>query len=358
MARSSPPRPTRTTRKSKVALTRERERRRWDHLRRLRVLAALLLLAAGAAAQDAPARGYELLDPGEVVVEHMPHASAGLAGRMAELHARSKEAVEEGLGLPVPPRPRVVLAPDDAELLRRYVELAGGGAPPAGAVAIAFPGRGVVLVRQGALEDPDELAATYRHELVHLALGPLQARRRERLPRWLEEGLAELVSGRRPDAGERSTLGNWARAGTLPRLRELAEAFPPHAPAGARAYLISVSFLSWVDRQQGGGGARRLVAALERGASLDAAFVAATGDEQVDAELAWRDALAREEPWWTAFLFRVDVWSITAFLALLAILRHWYRTRRLRAELARQDEEEDAAARGLTPPEDPPSLSL
>lgn len=330
--------------------------RRRSILRRFRVLALLCALAGAAQAEEPAARGYELLDAGQVVVEHMPHASAGLAARMAELHARSKEAVEEALGLSIPPRPRVILAPDDPELLRRYALLARGGEPPPGAVAIAFPARVVVLVRQGALLDPDELAATYRHELAHLALGPLQLRRAERLPRWLEEGLAEWVSGRRADMSERSTLGNWARSGSIPRLREWDASFPPHAAAGARAYLISLSFLEWVDRQQGGGGARRLVAALERGASLDRAFLEATGEEQIDAELAWKDALAREEPWWTAFLFRIDVWSVAGVLALLAALRHWWRTRRLRAELARQDAEEDA--RGLLPPTDPPSLSL
>ena len=274
----------------------------------------------------------------------MPHASAGVAGGTGELFARAREDVEAVLGLPVPPRPRAIVAPDDGEFLRRFAALTGGGAPPPGAVAIAFPDLGLILLHQRALlggTDAD-LPSTLRHELAHLALGPLQ-RRIGRLPRWLEEGLAELCSGRRADLAERSTLGNWARAGALPRLETLAAAFPPHAAAGSRAYLVSLSFLAWVEAREGGGGARRLLQALARGDDLDLAFEAATGQVQVDAERLWADELAAREPLLPGFLLRLDVLSLAGVLALLAILRHVLRNRRLRAELAAADEAEDAA---------------
>ena len=278
-------------------------------------------------------------------MEHMPHASAGLAARLVEVFAAARADTEARLGIPVPPRPRAILLPDEAELLRRFAQLTSGRAPPEGAVAIAFPARGLVLIHQRALVPgtDSDLPGTLRHELAHLALGPLQARRGAWFPRWLEEGLAELASGRRPDLAERSTLGNWARAGALPRLEELAGSFPPHAPAGARAYQVALSFLAWVDARQGGGGARRLLRALDQGASLEAAMQAATGLDLFDAEQAWREALAADEPWLPGFLLRLDVWSLMALLALLAVGRHWLRTRRLRAQLAAEDAAEDAA---------------
>lgn len=319
------------------------------------------IVAGGAArAQEPPepaARGYELLVRDELVIELMPHASAGLAQRLIEVFAAARRDTETCLGVPVPPRPRAVLLPDESELRRRFAELTSGRAPPEGAVAIAFPSRRLVLIHQrGLVPGTDsDLPGTLRHELAHLALGPLQVRRNELFPRWLEEGLAELASGRRPDLAERSTLGNWARAGALPPLAELTASFPPHAPAGARAYEVALSFMAWLDAQQGGGGAQRLLRALERGASLDAALHEACGLDLFDAEQAWHQALASDEPWLPGFLLRLDVWSLMGLLALVAVLRHWLRTRRLRAALAAEDAAEEAARAAFGRPSAPPA---
>jgi len=136
------------------------------------------------------------------------------------------------------------------------------------------------------------------------------------------------LSGRRLTREEQLTLASWARFDELPSLEGLAEGFPPHGTG--RAYLVALSVVSWLDAQQVGG-ARRLVAALEQGQSLEDALRAASGRGLVQVERDWRAAVAAEYSLGEGLLRSVTVWSIIGLLALLAILRHLVlRRRRLR----------------------------
>ncbi|MCO5172139.1 MAG: peptidase MA family metallohydrolase [Planctomycetes bacterium] len=306
-------------------------------------LYALLALASLAGAQ---APGYEVTDEGAYLLERTS-VSGPTAARLRATWDGAVTRVEEGLGLAVPPRPRAILAPTDAEFARR-LEALGASTAHADALAVAFPGQGVVVVRERGIAEGTAagLEATLAHELAHLALGQVEAARGARLPRWLNEGLAEWASGRRPTRDEVLTLGGLVVHDELPSLESLAEAFPPHGVG--RAYLLALSFVGWLDAQEGGGGVGRLVQALSRGASIDDAVGAASGRTLADAEAAWRDALRAEYSLAEVLLRSVTVWTIAGLLALLAIARHLWRRRRLlraleAADAADEGEEDDDA---------------
>lgn len=296
-------------------------------------LALLLGLACLARADlPEPAQGYAVSDEGAFTLERMS-VSGPTAGRLLRVWQDAAARVEEALGLAIPPRPHAILAPTDQEFERRLAAL---GAQPDAildvALAVAFSGRNVIVFRERGIAEgtPAGLELTLGHELAHLALGRLEAARGQRLPRWLNEGLSEWASGHRPDRGEVLELGGWAVHEELPSLEALAEAFPPHGTG--RAYLVALGVVSWLDAQEGGGGARRLIAALERGATLDEAVRAATGLDLASAEVAWHAALIADYSLLEALLRSVTVWSMIGVLALLAALRHlWVRRRLLRA---------------------------
>ncbi|MCW8139337.1 MAG: hypothetical protein KIT58_10590 [Planctomycetota bacterium] len=298
----------------------------------------------------AQAPGYEAVDEGAYVLERTS-VSGPTAARLRAVWDGAVVRVEEALGLPVPPRPRAILAPTDAEFARR-LEALGAARTHADALAVAFPGQGVVVVRERGIAEGTVagLEATLAHELAHLALGRVEAARGARLPRWLNEGLAEWSSGRRPTRDEVLTLGGLVAHDELPALEGLAEAFPPHGVG--RAYLIALSFVGWLAGPEGGG-VLRLVAALARGAPVDAAVGEARGLALDEAEAAWRAALRAEYSLAEVLLRSLTVWTIAGVLALLAIARHLWRRRRLLRALAAADAAEPVGPEAIEFDDDP-----
>ena len=298
-----------------------------------------------AAPAPLPQPGYRVEDAGDVTIEYMP-ISAGTAELAEEWFHEVRDHVEERLGVVLPERPHVVIAPTDEEFARRYADLAGG--PPTGfALAVAFPLRNVTIFRESGLRADvrDNFYETLRHELAHLALGPLDAR--SRLPRWLHEGLAEFAASRPLTSQEAAQIESWAKYGQLPDFADLTDTFPAHHGASQRAYTIALAFVTWLDQRPPGDGVRRLLDRLEEGAGLSEAVESVSGEGLWSTEIAWKAELAdRADPWrtgWSA-VQGLTVWSVAALLAVLAIGRHAWRQRRLRRRLALEDLEEDAAA--------------
>lgn len=302
-------------------------------------LYALLLLGSVALAQaPAPARGYTISDEGAYTLERMS-VSGATAARLRVVWDDAVATVESSLGLAIPPRPHAILAPTDDEFARRLRGLgADPAAVPADALAVAFAGRDVVVFRERGIAEGTAagLEATLGHELAHLALGRVEAARGARLPRWLNEGLAEWASGRRPDRGEALSLASWAVHEELPSLEALTERFPPHGTG--RAYLVALGFVDWLDARHGGDGVRRLVSALQAGQPLDPALRAVTGLSLAEAEATWHDALRADYSLVEVLLHSVTVWSTIGVLALLAILRHLWVRRRLLRRLEAEDD--------------------
>jgi hypothetical protein len=296
------------------------------------------LLCGPARALEPPRRGDVRLETPEAVVDHPPDLRP-VADRLVALLPRALERVEEALGRRVPPRPQVILTPDDAEFERRLDALGGGDHPRA--LAVAVLSRHVILVRADRLAEGTNsgLERTLRHELAHLALATVRAHR----PRWVEEGLCEWASGRRLEVAEEGALAARARLGVLPTLDEVEAALATEGPATADAYTVASAFVAALDARRPGA-PRALVAGLASGATVDAALVEATGSSLALLELEWRDGLTRTSGWWWAALGLFSPWSLIGLLALAAIARHLWVRRRLRAALEAAD---------LAPPDEP-----
>jgi len=300
---------------------------------------------------------------GGLTVEHF-EGNEGVARRVAGQFAAAEAAVEDLLGAPLPERLRAVVAPTEGEFARRYGQLTGGRAPPEYVLAVAFPDLDVVIIRQTRLAEGTGagLTATLRHELAHLALGRVEARRGGRLPRWLNEGLAEWASGRRLSPEERSAVQGWARFGQLTPLDDLTRRFPDHGPSNSRAYTQSLAFVAWLDDRTGGDGVRRLVADLAAGRPTRRALEDVAGLPLSEAELEWQADLIEDHSIVESLFFSLNVWGVMALVAVLAAVRHFWRNRRLKREMAEAEAREDAARRPPAgdvipfpgPPTDPP----
>jgi hypothetical protein len=290
-------------------------------------------LPARRAGPPVAAQGYTIRDVGPFTLESAPGSEA-ITARVERLFPGAQSAVEEILGRKLPAKPHVVVAPTDSEFVRRYARIAGSP-PPSTVLAVALPGRDLVIIRaSGVVEGSNAgLLSTLRHELGHLILGELEVRRAGNLPRWLNEGLCEVAAGRKLSDQEETSLASWAKFAQLPDLDAYARAFPSHGQAGGRAYLISFAYVDWLSERKP---TLDLLAALER-KSLNEAFQEVHGDLPSEVELEWKAELIEEQSNFKSLLYSLNVWSVAAILAILAGLRAYSQRRKLSKELAAEE---------------------
>ncbi|MBL4846353.1 MAG: hypothetical protein JKY65_12565 [Planctomycetes bacterium] len=291
-------------------------------------------LPARRAGPPTPASGYTIQDLGVFTLESAP-GSEVIAARVERLFPQARADVEEILGRKLPAKPHVIVTPTDSEFVRRYARVAGSP-PPSSVLAVALPGQDLVIIRgSGVVEGSNAgLESTLRHELGHLVLGALEARRAARLPRWLNEGLCEVAAGRKLADSEYTSLTSWAKFAQLPEFDDYAQGFPTHGQAGGRAYMISFAFMAWLGERKP---TLDLLEALEA-KSLNDAFQAVHGDLAGELELEWKAELVEDQSSFKSLIYSLNVWSVAALLAIVAGLRAYSQRRKLSKQLAEEEE--------------------
>lgn len=294
---------------------------------------ALLVLFCGSARAETIHR--------EGLTVHFEKISPARAAAVADMVAAFGAEVEARLGAPLPPGVEVYLSPNDEAFDRTVTALAGGPAPR-WALAVAIPGARAIAIRYARIEPatPNDLGLALRHELAHLALG---GGARE-LPRWLNEGLAMWASGRRPTIRERLEVQRLARAGSLPRLDDLAATFPPHAEEVGVAYMESLLFIDALAGEWGEPPLRDFVARALRGARVEAAFEKAIGLPLPAFEDRFRSELGEGYSFWRDLYERGSLWSVAGLLAIIAFARYYARRRRTLRAMAEAEGAGEAAS--------------
>ncbi len=232
---------------------------------------------------------------------------------------------------------RVVLTPDDPEFRRVVGQLTRGGSPPEGAVGVAVPSLRTLVLRGGLILRYSPFAETLRHEIAHLILH----QGAEEIPRWLDEGLAMWVSDHRPSPSDESHLGIAARVGGIYSLEKLRDEFPRAHRQSSLAYLQSYAWIEFLVERHGEGIVPRLVESV-RGGDSHARLARVTGVAESELDDAFADWLAARSslPW--SIIGLLNFWTVSAILAVAAIVRHRIRFRRALRKMA-EDEEREAA---------------
>ena len=249
---------------------------------------------------------------------------AELAVALAEAADRSPPF--PGVG-PLPDRPiRLLLAPT-----RATFDSLTRGRLPRWSEGAAFPQAAtVVLLSAGP---PDRLSAALRHELAHLAL---RWRVGRPLPLWFEEGYAAVAAGEW-DRLDALRLDWQVARGVRMDLDELDRALRSDAADAGAAYALATTAVLLLDRWGGGGatGLERLIDALARAPTFDAALRATYHMTEGDFEVRWQRDVAAHYGWlgWAeaAGAFWVVVGAALGWLV-------WRRRRRDRARKALLDE--------------------
>jgi hypothetical protein len=272
-----------------------------------------------------------VLQTPQVRIVHGPGLESR-AAQIAEMSPAIIRSLENKLGLPFDLQPTVVPAPDRTAFRRL------GGRE--WFTAFALPRRQLVVLDLSRLEKRSgDLYATLKHEFAHLVLH--QAIDSQRLPRWLDEGVAQWASDGLSEylpASQRSLLPQVASAGRLPYLEELSVQFPANHQGRQLAYEQSRSFVNYLVRRFGEDALPVMLQSLAAGAAPWEAFQEAFGVDLDATEDDWRAGL-RSPVSWVANLAG-HIYGLLFFLAAVATVGAYLRFRH-RHRHYRAGEEDD-----------------
>ncbi len=237
-----------------------------------------------------------------------------------------REPYLPGLPLDVPERAVFFLAPDQAT----WVALTGGRVPHWGA-GVAIPSRQWAVLPLfnapwGGLQERDR---TILHEWAHLGLH--DHLRGLVIPRWFDEGYAQLASGGwNVEEAWRLRVG-LARGGAPP-LDSLTLAWPRDRVGAELAYLLSASAVQYLVSESGEHGLELLIARWREGGDFEEAFRVTFGQTTGGFETRWIEHVRRRYGWILVFSQTAVFW-IGIGLALVLLFR--IRRRRDRERMAR-----------------------
>lgn len=211
-----------------------------------------------------------------------------IALKVAEEGEKHLPRLAQWFSLPLYPPLRVVVYP-------RYIDfVTDTGADKEDWIVGFASSRGYIAMDgSGYLIASDRLLA---HEIVHILLFRRLRNHLPKIPLWLNEGLAEVLSGEAPD-----TDSQLIQAGYLGRLApfEALEKSFPRGEEGSLAYAQSRSFVAFLRKGYGDQALQRVVLLMAQGTPFPTALRQSFGVSLSLLEKQWREDLLRPHWWWT-----------------------------------------------------------
>jgi hypothetical protein len=219
--------------------------------------------------------------------------------------------------------------------------------PPQWAAGTAYPERNLLFV---ALDTHGQKTPrqVFVHELAHVVLhwsyGEVEP------PRWLEEGLAQVVAGEF-DLQTQAILSRAALGSGLIPLSSLTTSWPSEPGRARIAYAESRDLVLFLRARHGDAVLGEIVQQMAAGTSAHAAIEASTGERMEELESAWSSRLRRRYAWLPVLGGSGTFWSIAAVLMLLGWARRLGQKKRRLAEMGAQEEALDEIRRDAWEPE-------
>ena len=191
--------------------------------------------------------------------------------------------------------------------------------------AVAFVNQRLILLKLSAAEDILKSPQIFLHELVHIFVAehfPAQ-----RIPAWLNEGLAEYLSGEQLTLQKKVVIANALAAKEIIEFKEFAGLINFEAPKAKLAYAEALSVVEYFIRLHGETGLHELLAELKKQRSVNEAFKSAAGYDLVEFEANWHEYLANNYRWLVILNLDHFLWVIIVILAILTIIVIQYRNR-------------------------------
>jgi hypothetical protein len=280
---------------------------------------------------------------GEVTWEMHPSATSivhGLQRVLPELWTR----ITGDFGVRVAEELTVRIARGPRDMIRLAPQ---GAPPPAYAVGVAYPARGLIIlsvVAPGTWLPPD-LENVFAHELSHVAL--YRAVDGQALPLWFMEGMA-VYQAREQNVERIRTLWEASVAGGVLPLSELSGHFPSATHEVNLAYAQSADLVNHLlrdpeDREQLG----ELLARVRGGKPFELALLGAYRFDLATLERDWRHSLRERFQLWPLLVSGTAIWAAIGVLAVVAFVRRRKQHREKLQGWAKEEAAYDRAIQAL-----------
>ncbi len=258
---------------------------------------------------------FKILETEDAII-HFPPRLDNIAQQIGRIYPPVKMELEQTLHLPVSFKPNIFIMNDR----KRFRDTFGSDM----VVAVAIPAQNLMVIDYTRMVDnPFRLRSTLKHELSHLVLH--HHIDSNILPRWLDEGVSQWVTG---GISELATDPGWsvlesaAMRDNLYRFDELVS-FPSGRSETMLAYQQSLSFIENIVDVYGERALIEVLHEMRHGASADRAFATVLPHTLRQVEYNWVNHIQAQVSWFTyisrnmfQFLF-----LIAAILVIVAFIK-------------------------------------
>ncbi len=245
----------------------------------------LSVIFAGTSCAEKRAVGDE-----KVIVRFDDHLR-NVANEILQLYPSVRAELTKDLGWETDFRPEIILMKDSAS----FRKVSGSDL----VTAFAVPEEDLIVIDYSKMGiHPFTIDVTLKHELCHLELHRHIAK--EKLPRWLDEGTCQWVTGGLAEIiseGGRSVLRDAVLSNRVISIERLTRRFPSDGGDLILAYEESRSIVEYVKEKFGVSGVRGILERMSRGDDLEAAIRNALSISLDELEKRWRSSIAMKNLW-------------------------------------------------------------
>ncbi len=167
--------------------------------------------------------------------------------------------------------------------------------------AVALPHKDLIVIDYSKMNiHPFTLETTLKHEMCHLELHHhIQG---GKLPRWLDEGVCQWVTGGLSEImtdGNRSTLRTATLSNRLISIERLSESFPADRKDLVLAYEESRSLVEYIEKEFGASGVLRTLEYMSSGDNVEVAVQKSLLLSLEELQSRWRSSLVRKTSWFS-----------------------------------------------------------
>jgi hypothetical protein len=231
--------------------------------------------------------------------------------------------IVKDLGIDFKEKTKVCLAPS----IRKYQEIQPGGEIPSWSAAVAYPSLNLIIIQspRATKRKGIDLRKILKHEFTHIALGRAFSRR-EKIPLWLNEGLA-MYESREWDFSRVSTITRAVLTDSLIPLSEITLWFPFEADKAELAYSESFYLISFLISQYGKESFHRFLKEYSGGKGLKDVLREVYGIKWEEFEKKWRNYLKVRFSWFPIVTSTTTLWFLVAIVFILAYVKKKRATR-------------------------------
>ncbi len=205
------------------------------------------------------------------------------------------------------------------------------GKVPEWSQAVAFIGERLIVVRLERAEAISRLPRIMAHELSHILIAEMAPA--ERIPVWLNEGIAEYLSGDALSLQDKITIANAMQTGSIPPLETLDSLLAFQNQRAQLAYAQARTAVDYFIEQHGVAKLQQLLHNIGYYPSVNDAFEQTVGYDFIDFEIKWYQDLHDRYRWLVFLNLENILWMSITFLFVMALIvirrrnkrriRHW-----------------------------------